>query len=246
MPRGFFITGTDTGVGKTVVTAALIRALKGRGLSVCGMKPVESGCERDGSGNLVPADGTFLMKASGVKEPLDDITPYCFEHPLAPMVAAELEMRAIDMLWVERAYERLSERYDIMVVEGVGGLMVPLQREYSVLDMAKALGLPVIVVASAFLGTINHTILTVDRALSEGLDVAGVILNFPKPPIESLAEETNPRVLLDMLPVPLLGVMPWLSDLRADTIEEMANEHVNMDTLAGHLADTAPHIEPEI
>jgi len=246
MPEGFFITGTDTGVGKTIVSAAVIRALKASGLSVCGMKPIESGCERDEEGTLIPLDGRLLLKASEVDESQEDITPYCFEQPLAPMVAAEFEMHSVDILWVERAYERLAEKYDAVVVEGVGGLMVPIQREYSVLDLAKNLNLPVIVVASPYLGTINHTLLTVDRALSEGLTVAGVIVNFPRPPLESVAEETNPRVIAELSSVPVLGIMPYLSLIDTETLESAAMDHLDLDTLAQYLIDVPPRIEPEI
>ncbi len=246
MPRGFFITGTDTGVGKTVVSAAIIRALKERGLDVCGMKPIETGCRKGPEGALIPADGQYLHRVSEVDESIEDITPYCFELPLAPMVAAELEMRAIDMLWVERAYERLSERYDVMVVEGVGGLQVPVGREYSVLDMARYFSLPVVVVASPYLGTINHSLLTVERALREGLTVAGMIVNFSMPPKGTMDEETNPRILQDLVPVPLLGVMPYISDIHNEFLEDMAREHLDIDAMAEHLVDVSPRIEPDI
>jgi dethiobiotin synthetase len=246
MPKGFFITGTDTGVGKTIVAAALIRALKASGLSSCGMKPIETGCKRDADGSLVPLDGRLLLKVSEVDETQEDVTPYCFDQPLAPMVAAEVEMRSMDMLWVERAYERLSERYDAVVVEGIGGLLVPIQREYSVLDLARYLNLPVIVVASPYLGTINHTLLTVDRALSEGLTVAGVVVNFSRLPVELLAEETNPRVIKELSPVPVLGVMPYISVIDAETLEAAAMEHLDIEALAPFLADVTPNVQPEI
>lgn len=234
MAKGLFITATDTGVGKTVVAGALIRGLKAEGRRVCGMKPVESGCRREGE-ELIPADGTFLREVSGVSEPVEQITPCRLEHPLAPMVAAEMESRKIDAVKLEGAIERLAGRYEVLVVEGIGGLLVPITRDYSVLDMARAAGFPLVVVASPALGTISHTLLTVNHALGEGLAVAGVIINYARPPENTLAERTNPGAIRKLCPVPLLGVMPFLPDITNDKLKDAARNNLDMGLLIDYL-----------
>ncbi|GAB4390429.1 MAG: dethiobiotin synthase [Thermodesulfovibrionales bacterium] len=234
MPKGFFVTGTDTGVGKTVVSGALIRALSISGLRVCGMKPVESGCRREGD-VLIPSDGMFLKSLSRADERIDSLTPCRFERPLAPMVAAEMAGERVDLDRVWEEFGRLSARYDAMVVEGVGGLLVPLRADFLVSDLALRLGLPLVVVASPFLGTINHTLLTVRHALQCGLKVAGVVINFHRPPQGTLAEETNPGAIARLSPAPMAGVVPHLHGLDASTLEGAAMKHLDLQVLFRHL-----------
>jgi dethiobiotin synthetase len=233
MAKGFFITATDTGVGKTVVSAAVIRALKREGVKVCGMKPVESGCRREGDA-LVPSDGSFLREVSEVDEPMDVVTPVRFEEPLAPWVAAERQGVEIDLKEIGGAFRELSERYDAVVVEGIGGLMVPIRRDYFVSDLAADLRLPVIVVASVYLGTINHTLLTVEHAQREGLDIAGVMLNHPRRPEGTLAEETNPEVIGRLSPVPIIGTLPYLEAPGMAELETAASA-LDMEMLGKYL-----------
>jgi dethiobiotin synthetase len=177
MPKGFFITGTDTGVGKTLIAGAFIKTIQFLGKKVCGMKPVESGCSRQGE-VLIPDDGMFLKQVSHVEEPLALITPCCLESPLAPMAAAEVEGRDLDISGINRAFSELSGRYEVLVVEGIGGLMVPIAKDYYVLDLAGELGLPLIVVGRPGLGTVNHIMLTIRCALRAGLTVAGIVINY--------------------------------------------------------------------
>jgi dethiobiotin synthetase len=228
--KGFFITATDTGVGKTVITAAVVKVIASLGLKTGAMKPVESGCIKRG-GRLVPQDGAFLKRLSGMKEPLQSITPVCLEKPLAPFLAAEMEKKEIDIARVRKAMQMLSERYDALVIEGVGGIMVPLRRDYFVADLAAESGLPLIVVSRPSLGTINHTILTVDYALRRGLEVAGVVINYNCPPSGDLAEKTNPTLLTRLLPVPILGTFPYVEDLNAETIEREALKNLNVEKI---------------
>jgi dethiobiotin synthetase len=233
MAKGFFITATDTGVGKTIVAGAIIRALKREGLSVCGMKPVETGCRGKG-GTLISADGNFLKDVSEVKEPMSSITPVRFREPLAPWVAAERKGTGIDLkkIWVK--FRELSEKYDAVVVEGIGGLLVPVKRDYFVSDLAADIGLPVIVVASAYLGTINHTLLTVEHARGKGLDVAGIILNHPRRPEGSVAEKTNPAAIEELAPVPVIGVMPYLYEPDIAGLDSVVHT-LDMDVLRDYL-----------
>jgi dethiobiotin synthetase len=234
LPKGFFVTGTDTGVGKTIVAAALIRAIALVGLSVCGMKPVETGCRKEGD-ELVASDGIFLREVSGVGESMEMVSPFRYGLPVAPMVAAEKEGAEVDVEGILTRYGELSARYDAMVVEGVGGLLVPLRKDYFVSDLASDLRLPLIIVSSPFLGTINHTLLTVRLAVELGLDVAGIVMNYYRSPEGSLAEETNPQVIKRLSPVPLVGVMPYLEDLSPEALEAAVTGHLDMDIITGRL-----------
>jgi dethiobiotin synthetase len=243
LPKGIFITGTDTGVGKTIVSAAIIRALIKKGIRVGAMKPIETGCKkangkrqtakgkRQGE-TLIPSDGMFLKEMAEMDDPIDLTTPIRFENPLAPMVASELEKRPVALNKIFSAYKAFSKKYDFMVVEGVGGLLVPIlkrqeakdkgQEVYFVADLIKDLKLPVIVVARPTLGTINHTLLTVNHALREGLNVLGVIINYHMPPVGDIAEKTNPDVLKELCPVPVIGMLPYIKGITLNSIDDAA------------------------
>jgi len=229
--KGFFITGTDTGVGKTVITAALIKAIGLLGLNVCGMKPIETGCKKTEVRSqksevrndlLIPSDGMFLIDIAGTNESIELITPVRFANPLAPLPASELEGISVDFQKIQKAYTELSKKYDIVIVEGIGGLLVPITKDYFVLDLAKDFGLPLIIVSRPGLGTINHTMLTVNCAIKEGLNVAGIIINYSHPPEGTLAEDTNPKIITQISPVPIIGIFPYLENFESDTIEKAA------------------------
>src|SRR5436305_14403039 len=172
MSKGLFVTGTDTGVGKTVVTGLLARILRKQGLRVGVMKPVETGCPREGD-QLAPQDALFLRRISGCTAPPEVVTPYAFAEPLAPAIAAELAGCSIELSHIRSCYEQLLTQHDYVLVEGAGGLLVPLTAQHTMHDMAVALGLPILVVACNKLGTINHTALTVTvvRERSQGFGI---------------------------------------------------------------------------
>lgn len=228
--KGFFVTGTDTGVGKTVVSAILINVLKLQGLKTCAMKPFETGALREGE-SLIPSDGLFLKDASGMEEPVNYVTPVSLEKPLAPMVAAEIEGVDIDMDRVWKAYNFLQKRYEAMVIEGVGGLLVPIKKDYFVIDMIKDFGFPVIVVSRPGLGTINHTLLTLRELLLKGLSVRGIIFNYSRPPEGTLAEETNPSVIARLTDIPVIGTIPYLKSFDPDTLLGVARKNLNLKLL---------------
>jgi dethiobiotin synthetase len=228
--KGFFITGTDTGVGKTVIAVALIKALHILGLRACGMKPIETGCIKEGD-VLIPSDGMFIKTVARMEENVRYVSPYCFESPLAPLPASELERVSIDFKKILGAYKDLSRLYDAVVVEGIGGLLVPIKRDYFVLDLARDFGLPLIVVSKPGLGTLNHTMLTVNYAIKEGLVVAGIIINSIQPPKETLAEDTNPDILKQISPVPLIGIVPYLRDLEISTIERAVVKNLDLEII---------------
>ncbi len=234
MAKGFFITGTDTGVGKTIISAAFIKAALFLGRKVCGMKPVESGCTRDGDA-LVPRDGMFLREMSHVDEPIDLITPCRFENPLAPMAASQIERKDADIAGIRSSFSRLSEKYDTVIVEGIGGLMVPIMKDYFVVDLAQELGLPLIVVSRPGLGTINHILLTVDCAAKAGLDVAGIVLNYAGRPENDAAEKTNPGLLAQVCRIPLIGTFPHLDNAGEEAIDKTAIETLDLDRIRKYL-----------
>jgi dethiobiotin synthetase len=234
MPKGFFITGTDTGVGKTLIAGAFIITLQFLGKRVCGMKPVESGCSRQGE-VLIPYDGMFLKQVSHADEPLALVTPCCLESPLAPLAAAEVDGRDLDIVGIGRAFSELSARYEALVVEGIGGLMVPIVKDYYALDLAKEMGLPLVVVARPGLGTINHIMLTVHCALKAGLTVAGIVINYTHPPENSLAEETNPKLLSQISPVPIIGIFPYLKRKGEKEIKKAALKHFDLELIGSCL-----------
>ncbi|GMT46963.1 MAG: ATP-dependent dethiobiotin synthetase BioD [bacterium] len=231
MKRGVFITGTDTGVGKTIVAAAITRALKMRGVNVGVMKPVETGCRMEGEKGLVPVDGAFLKYMAETDTPLSEITPYRFETPVAPMVASGIEGRVIRKEVILSTFEKISGNHDFMVVEGVGGLMVPVSRDFLVCDLVNLLDLSVIVVAGNTLGVINHTLLTVKAAENEGIRVAGVVINHTRSPRGDIAEDTNPQVLEKLLSVPVIGVFPYLEERSKEEMDRVSGYALSVEAL---------------
>jgi dethiobiotin synthetase len=203
--RGLFVTGTDTGVGKTVVACALARALRARGVDVGVMKPVETGVGADG-----PSDALALRAAAGGDDPLDLLCPQRFALPAAPIVAAAHAGARLDLDAIRRAFDGLRERHAFLVVEGAGGLLVPLARGIAMAELARELALPVVVVARAALGTINHTLLTLEACRSRGLPVAGVVISHASGPL-SPADAANLEALREALGALLRGEVPPLS-----------------------------------
>ena len=174
--NGVFVTGTDTEVGKTVISGAIAASLKSQGVNVDVFKPAASGCIVQ-SGNLISEDGAFLAACADSSRPLAEITPLRFERALAPNVAAQIENRDIDIDIIFEEYIRMAETTDTVVVEGVGGILCPISDHFNVLQFAAMTELPLVIVARPDLGTINHTLLTLQAARAAGLTVAGVIIN---------------------------------------------------------------------
>jgi dethiobiotin synthetase len=204
---GFFVTGTDTGCGKTEATLGLMAALQRRGLRVLGMKPVASGCTRTASG-LRNEDALRLRDAGSAAVPYEWINPYAFEPPIAPHIAAADAGILIELATIEQAYARLAPLADRVLVEGVGGWRVPLGPERFVGDIPIALDLPVILVVGLRLGCINHALLTAESIQWAGCRLAGWIGNQVDP--DMAYREANLATLTDRLAAPCLGVIPWL------------------------------------
>ena len=185
--RGLFVTGTDTGVGKTVVAAAVCAALRARGESVAAWKPVVTGLDEAPEGGW-PADHELLASVTGARP--SDVAPFAFGPAVSPHLAAELAGEAIEPAALVACARAAAGPAEVLVAEGVGGLLVPLTLGYSVRDLARELALPLVVAARPGLGTINHTLLTLEAARAVGLDVAGVVLT-PWPEAPGVLESSN-------------------------------------------------------
>ena len=216
--RGVFVTGTDTGVGKTVVACAIAAWCRRRGVDVGVMKPVATGGRRrweGGASRWVSGDAIRLARAAHSHDPWSLINPACFQEPLAPWTAARRARKPIALQAVLSAFESLAARHDLLVVEGAGGLLVPLTDRATVADLARRMGLALLIVARPDLGTLNHTLLTIRCARWMALPLAGVVFNqaqpAPRDPMARLTQRTNPMVLERFARVPVLGRLPFLA-----------------------------------
>lgn len=199
--RGLFVTGTDTGVGKTFVTTALARGLRAAGIDVGVMKPIETGVPAAG-----PEDARALRIAAGVDDTLEQICPVRFSLPASPEAAARAENQPVPMAAIHEAFEVLARRHALMLVEGAGGLLVPIDGATDMADLARAFGLPLLLVARANLGTVNHTRLSLEAAEARGLEVFGVVLSHAtaelpegdRRNLEGLRERLGGRLLAEL------------------------------------------------
>jgi dethiobiotin synthetase len=219
--KGLFVTGTDTGVGKTVVACSLVAAFARRGLRVAPMKPCETG-----GGD----DALRLIEASGRALPLSDVSPVRHPLPASPEAAATAAGERIELEPIRAAYLRLTRDAEVTLVEGAGGLLVPIAPGLLMADLARALELPLVVVARASLGTVNHTLLTVEAARRRGLRVAGVIFSRA---LETTGpdEPTNPTAIARHGEVEILGTLPRLTSLDPSALADAAERHLAIDRL---------------
>lgn len=191
--HSFFITGTDTGVGKTYITVRLCRMFRKAGRDVGVMKPVSTGGR---------ADALYLLKETGLKDPLDLVNPIHFRQPVAPTIAAKLGDRTINIRRIFSAYKKLKTLHkDGVLIEGIGGVLVPLNKNYLVLDLIKNLRIPAIIITRPSLGTVNHTLLTIEVLKSRKIPISGFIVNYglpgnrPKNRLEKLTANLSPRMI---------------------------------------------------
>lgn len=227
MGKAIFVTGTDTGVGKTFFGCALLALLKSYAYDVGVMKPVETGCvEKDG--RLFPEDAWRLKEASGCAESIEKICPYRLSEPLAPSIAAERGGVKIDVDHLLALCCEISEKYDITLIEGAGGLMVPIVPSFTFADFARVARLPIVVVAANKLGVINHLLLTLEYASGKGLQTLGYVMNRVTEDW-SLAAETNREALAGMTGVPCLGELPYVRDFHCRSSETLAKVEAELD-----------------
>lgn len=209
--RGVFVTGTDTGVGKTVVTATLVAALRRRGIDAVPVKPIQTGCE-DGPGGLAAPDLEFALTRNGLdpeRSEQDLMCPCRFRDPCSPHLAAGRENVRISIDRIVHASRRLAERHQAIVVEGAGGILVPITEEETMADLMAALGLPVVLVARPTLGTLNHTLLSLAELSRRTLCVGGLVFNRPEPGPRGYIEDDNRATLARLGGVPVLADLPF-------------------------------------
>ena len=237
---GVLITGTDTGIGKTLISCALARCFRDRGIDVGVMKPVASGGVRTADG-LASEDAVLLCEAARVDDPLDRINPVVLAPPLAPVPAAAISAVAVDLKAVVEGFRWLSERHEIVLVEGVGGVLVPLVRGVTVADLARRLDLPAIVVSRTDLGTVNHTLLTIEALQRRDVRILGVVFNRLHGGDPGDDERTGPDEVFQESGTADLGRLPYHADLRPDDFQALARsceEHIALDTILNALRDT--------
>lgn len=219
---GWFITGTDTGVGKTVIAGALALLLREAGRRVGVFKPIATGCRRDLRLGLVSEDAEFLAHCAESEETIETINPVRYAGELAPMSAARHHRRPIDWEAIDAGWQRLRINAEWMIVEGAGGLLVPIDAKNMMADLAARFALPLIIVARPGLGTINHTLLTLEAARARKLPVAAVIINGYHPASATLAEETNPDIIARVAKIDIPLIVPFdpATDPRQGTVGE--------------------------
>lgn len=208
MKKGFFITGTDTGVGKTWATVALMRYFRSQKLSVIGMKPVAAGCDWQ-DGMLKNEDALLLQKHASVPLDYQEINPYAFEMPVSPHLAAKENSVQPDV--IVQAFDNLKDKADIVLVEGAGGWLAPVNNEYDIADLAKRLQLPVIMVVAIRLGCINHARITYLAIQASGVKCAGWIAMCVVP--EMPKQDENIKTISKKISAPLLGVLPYMREV---------------------------------
>lgn len=215
MAQGYFITGTDTDVGKTTVALGLMAAFQKRGLSVAAMKPVSAGCQQTPDG-LHNEDALRLMAQASIELPYDLVNPYAFEAAIAPHIAVAETGITMEIFPLVAAYKRIAKQADIVVVEGAGGWLVPLNEKETMADLAVALGLPVITVIGIRLGCLNHAQLTAESINAHGLMQAGWVANHLS--TDMLKSTNNIQSLRQRLPGKQLGELPYCSNPDAENI----------------------------
>lgn len=216
--KGIFITGTDTAVGKTLIAGAIAKILSQNGKKACPtkpwrrrvgvFKPVATGCRKTEAG-LVSEDAEFLKRCTNTELGLEIINPVKFEKPAAPFSCEKTENRKVDFVKIAVAYSEICSKTDYVIVEGIGGIGVPITKDVDVLGLAKAFGLPVVIVARPGLGTINHTLLTIDAVRSGGLPLAGVVISGYDKAKADFAEQTSPGCIAQVGKTQILAVVPY-------------------------------------
>jgi dethiobiotin synthetase len=217
--KTIFVAGTDTGVGKTYVAAGLASALRLRGKNVGVMKPVSCGGRED---------AVRLKKAAGVDDSLDRINPINLKEPLSPNVAAMLEGIKVDVKAIKRAHDALETKYDVLVVEGCGGLLVPITEDFYVVDLIRLLDAETVLVSRSGLGAINHTLLSVEALKARRIRPIGLIFNRLQGGTAGQAERTNPEVISRHSGIPSLGTFPYLKSCAAGCLGKAFLKHIDM------------------
>lgn len=214
--QGLFITGTDTGVGKTVVTAAILAYFQHQGQKPGVMKPIETGvdCKCSSPAN---SDALFLMECGDIDDALAEVCPIRLKPAASSFQAALIENRFIEPETILSTYQTLSGKYDWMLVEGIGGVRVPITRNYEVINLMRDLGLPAVVIARYQLGTLNHTLMTLDTLKQNNIPVRGVVFNQTGPEVLDAIEQDQPRLIEELSGTKVLGKFPYIDNLNTQS-----------------------------
>ena len=225
MHNGIFVTGTGTDIGKTFVTALLVKKLHDAGCNTAYFKAAVSGNERDENGRLIPGDAAYVKKISGISQPLDTMCPYIYETAVSPHLASKIEGDLVELENVKDHYEKLCDEYEYVICEGSGGIVCPIRyddRKIMLEDIIKSLGLPAIIVADAGLGTINSVVLTCEYMKAHGMEIRGLILNnFHK---GDIMEEDNKVMCEKLTGLPVIacvGENDTDLDISAELLEQL-------------------------
>ncbi|MBA3036754.1 MAG: dethiobiotin synthase [Desulfobacterium sp.] len=234
--KGVFITATDTEVGKTFVSALLLKALLKQNIKAGYFKPVASGCQAE-KGFLVSEDLLYVEKFTGIKMEHDLHCPVRYQKPLAPVIAAELEKKPVNLVKIKKAFELLKQEYFALIVEGIGGVMVPLSNNYLVLDLIAEFKLPALIVSRPSLGTINHTMLTISVLKNRGIPIAGFLTNGYKEENDEAAA-TSPQIITALSQVPYLGHIPMYNPKEETPEEFIEKKAVVINKIAGNFSNS--------
>lgn len=225
--KGLFITGTDTGIGKTFVGGGIAGVLRKKGEDVGVFKPMLSGVSRKD-----PMSDTVLLKEmSGDYNTLEEITPFQYNEPLAPYIAAKRTGQSISLEAIMDAWKMIKDTHEYFIVEGAGGLGVPFGKDYVAADVAREIGFPLLIIARTGLGTVNHIWLTVQVATQMGLQIAGIILNNVHETNQGIAEKTNPALIEEVTNVPVLAVLPSFTSTHYEYIIDKIEEFISINKL---------------
>lgn len=220
--RTFFIAGTDTGVGKTAIAGAFTAALRMRGYRVGVMKPISCGSRED---------ARFLMECAGVRDPIERVNPIFLKQPLSPNVAAALERKKIELKKIDVALDYFRKRYEILAVEGCGGLLVPVRDDFFVIDLIPRMKASAVLVSRSGLGAINHSLLSLEALKMRKIHVAGLVFNRLQPGLLSIPEKTNPQVISRIGKVPSLGVFPFMRSCQAHCAGKAFLKHIDLEKI---------------
>jgi len=221
--KGLFITATDTGAGKTLVSGAIAKLVSQQEKRVGVFKPIATGCRKAGQ-KLISEDAEFLCQCANTDLALDIINPIQFKIPASPFACEKAEKKKVNLKKIFNTYKQICRKCDFVVVEGIGGVKVPLTGNYDVLDLAETMKLPVVIVARAKLGTINHTLLTIEAVRQKGLLLAGIIINGYDEKTIDYAEKTNAELIKKLGKVKILAVVPY--DKKVNMVKNLIGQKV--------------------
>ncbi len=224
---GVFVTGTDTGVGKTLVAAGIAGAMKRDGIDVGVMKPIATGIPR--KNDFKSSDAELLAKMSGSTDAEDEINPIFLPLEASPLAASRILNIDIKVEKILSAFKRLTGKHEFVIVEGIGGVMVPIKQNYFVIDLIKEMSLPVLIVSRASLGTLNHTALTVRACREYKLDIAGIVVNGVNK--NNIAEKTVSEIIRELNGTFVIGSIPFVEKFDTNNVVDLVSKHVKYDLL---------------